>query len=114
MEGNIPAFWLNLARMSYCAFAICALLFMAKTYRTWSFLGSGFFKTLDRAAYQIFLSHSLMIFIVDRFLNNYAVVSYGSRYLIRIIVTYAVTVTLCMAWQLLKERLILVSAKKIT
>ncbi len=111
-EVTIPIFWLNLARMSYCALAICVLLFVAKTYQTWSFLGSNFFKRLDRAAYLIFLSHSLVIFMVNRFLDNYAVAALGPRYLIRVMVTYSVTVALCVAWQRLKERLFPLSAKK--
>lgn len=111
-DGSIPGFWQNLFRMSYCALAIAALLAAAKTYGSRRFFTGDFFKRLDRSAYQIFLSHSLVIFSVNRLLDHYGVADLGLRYLLRAAAVYTVTVALCVAWQWTKERLLPPSVKK--
>lgn len=66
-----------------------------------------FFATLDMSTYNIYLSHCLVIFICNDYMNRFGIVSLAKRYALRCVFVYFITVSLCMAWQYAKKRRIL-------
>lgn len=97
-RGIISVYYLENIHVLYC---ICAVLFCFLTVMRLSekgFLHSSFINTLDKSTYQIYLSHILVIFVVNGELSRFGISSIFLSYLIRIIVTYGVTIACCMLW----------------
>lgn len=63
-----------------------------------------FLSNIDRASYIIYLSHPLCIFVVDD-LMTFAPLSTLTRYAIRIVFTYCITFSLCIAYSKIKRSL---------
>jgi peptidoglycan/LPS O-acetylase OafA/YrhL len=101
-RGIVTAYYLENIHVLYC---ICAVLFFFLIFMRMSekgFLQSSFISTLDRSTYQIYLSHCLVIFIVNGELSRFGIGSVSLSYLVRVIVTYGVTIACCMFWNKVK------------
>ncbi len=91
----------------YCTAAILAVFVLScsvKEFDEKSGRCGAFFATLDMSTYNMYLSHCLVIFICNDYMNRLGIVSLGIRYALRCVFVYFITLTLCMAWQYAKKR----------
>lgn len=97
--------WLEHIHYCYCISAILFLLMVftaiaEKKERIWGLLSG-----IDRASYAIFLSHCLVINMVNDFMLNAGVKSISAAYIIRVISVYSVTIAACILWSKGKDAL---------
>lgn len=60
---------------------------------------------VDKASYNVYLIHPLFIFVTDSILNKIGIQSITARLVIRAVTVYAVSVGICTAWEIIKERI---------
>lgn len=63
------------------------------------------FKKINASSYYIYLVHPLFIFIIDKLMKTYGIISTESTFLIRGLVTYFCSILLCTAYSELKEKI---------
>ena len=66
---------------------------------------STLFRRLNNASYAIYLSHVLIIYIVNEQLVYHSIIDIGAGYLIRILVTYVAAACIAVLWGKIKTRL---------
>ena len=59
----------------------------------------------DGASYNVYLIHPLFIFMVDSFMTRLGFVSITLRFCIRFVLVYALSIGLCVLWELVKRRM---------
>ena len=95
LSGIAFILWLENVHFLYC---ICAVLFLftllCSVYEKRR-LTSALILGIDRASYKIFLSHCLVIFIVNEAMSRLGIHREMLMYPIRFVVVYAVTISLC-------------------
>jgi peptidoglycan/LPS O-acetylase OafA/YrhL len=62
-------------------------------------------REIDAASYTVYLSHCLVIFIVNALMYRAGITRIGVTYALRILIVYSVTLTLCFAWTHVGKRL---------
>lgn len=80
-----------------------AALFTFSLEKTNKLMNNGFAKTLDLSSYNIYLCHILFLRITDKFLADYGVWDMMHRYIIKFIVTYVVSLGICMIYTRFKK-----------
>lgn len=95
--GNSPHF-LELVHIMYSMSAIL-FFYMIAQFLSWSVSP---FKLLDRASYGIYLMHCLVIVIINDIMTQNGIFSFVTRFEIRAIFTYAISIGLCVLWQIIK------------
>lgn len=97
--------WLENLHALYCISAILFLyticLYISERCKS---VNPIIYKT-DEASYLIYLSHILLIFVVNGALSRLNITSITVGYLIRIAVTYSLSITCCILWKSLRARL---------
>jgi peptidoglycan/LPS O-acetylase OafA/YrhL len=99
--------WLNILHYTYCLGAVLFLF----TLFTWVYekrpAAGRLIRGIDAASYNIYLSHCLVIFLVNALMYRAGITRIGAAYAIRILAVYSVTLTLCIVWTKIKKRLLL-------
>ena len=108
--GKKSIHWLENVHVMYCLSAIIffymiAVCFTNKRQFNRETLVIKFLKNVDKTSYGIYLSHILVIFIVDNYLAEYNIKSIGISYLIRICAVYTFTIGILLIWRSIKEAL---------
>ena len=104
--------WLEYIHFLYC---VVAVLFIFTIFSLFFENRSLRFKLLieiDRASYLLFLTHCLVIFIINDLIANLGITSITVSYIIRIVTVYSLTITGCILWYKLKTRLLLSLKRK--
>lgn len=60
-------------------------------------------KSIDRASYHIYLWHMLVLLITNELINSFAITRQSTAFIIRVLITYSVTITLCIIYGKLKK-----------
>ncbi len=106
-KHSVP--YLDSVHLLYCISAICFFYMLALSFRekesSGKFRFSKIIKSIDKVSFGIYLSHCLIIFILDDFLVTSTNLSIGPSYLIRILVVYPVTILSLLLWNYLKTLL---------
>ena len=89
----------------YCISAILALLSLAVKYAERERKTDRALMLVDKASYNVYLIHPLFIFISESLLSRIGVRSLSVRFIIKLIITYAVSILLCMGIEFLKEKI---------
>lgn len=97
--------WLSELHVLYCVCAILCLFWVSTRIPSPEGKRAEFLRTLDHSTYLIFLTHCLPLQMVNRRLSAMGVTSITIRYIVRILVVYAVSIGLCMLWQWGKTQL---------
>lgn len=97
--------WLEYVHVLYCIAAILFFYILAVRMCEKSWLDLPVIHKIDSSSYLIYLSHCLVIFIVNDFLSRCGITRVGISYGIRIIVTYTVTIGCCILYKRSKEYL---------
>lgn len=90
--------WLELLHFFYCVtavlftFTVLAQVYTRRTVRTRLVL------KIDQASYSIYLSHCLVIFLVNDIMKLFGLTDLTLAYGLRIITVYTVTLTCCILW----------------
>lgn len=90
----------------YCTAAILAVFAVSCSVKEFGGKTARFFATLDMSTYNIYLSHCLVIFCCNDYMNGLGIISLAKRYALRFAAVYLITLSLCMMWQVLKKRTI--------
>ncbi len=88
-------------------YAICTIIFLyavAIKIPEGAFAKIPLIPKIDRASYDIYLWHMMVLFFADFILKKLAVTAQGLSFVIRAVVVYSVTITLCILWQAFKKK----------
>lgn len=97
--------WLNILHYLYCMGAVLSLFtLLSWLYEKRSAPGR-LIRGIDAASYNIYLSHCLVIFIVNALMYRAGITRIGATYALRVFAVYSVTLTLCFAWTHIRKRL---------
>lgn len=92
----------------YCISAIAALFCISVTL-TEKCGGSGrlmkAIATLDLASYNVYLIHPIFIFITESILYRLGISSISLRFTVKFVLTYSLSVSLCVLWEILKAQM---------
>lgn len=94
--------WAENFHTLYCAAAILFTLCMAL--KTAHLADKPWMKLTDGASYNVYLIHPLFIFIVDSLMNRAGLVSITLRLGVRCVLVYALTIGLCVLWEIVKSK----------
>lgn len=99
--------WADDFHVLYCIAAILFTLSIAKkfTERHPEFVEIPFVCHLSNASYNVYLIHPLFIFVTDSLLDRVDIRSLTGRFILRAGVVYAVTLGVCVFWEVLKCKL---------
>ncbi len=90
--------WLELIHIMY---SMSAILFFYMLAQFLSFLAKPF-TLVDKASYGIYLIHCLIIVIINDTMTQNGIFSLFTRFEIRALFTYLISIGLCVLWQLIK------------
>ncbi len=90
--------WLELIHIMYSMSAIL-FFYMLSQFLSWS---TKPFTLLDRASYGIYLIHCLIIVIVNDIMSQNGIFNFVTRFELRALFTYVISIGLCVLWQIIK------------
>lgn len=91
--------------LSYCATAILFLLLISKKLASCKFASSPGFQRLDRATFSIYLSHILIMNIVDFHIAEQGIWQIDIAFFWRFLFTYFISVVGCVLFVFIKEKI---------
>lgn len=62
-------------------------------------------KSIDRSSYHIYLWHMLVLLLANKLIETLEITAQGMAFVIRVVITYTVTITLCVLYGKLKKKL---------
>lgn len=115
-SGKRNIYWLEDIHFMYCICAILffftiALLFVPQdnsNRERISKIKNRFIRlinSIDKISYEIYLSHCLLIFIIDDFLTRFPEMSLGGKYFIKLFTVYTITICILLLWNNIKKRI---------
>ena len=63
-------------------------------------------KSTDKASYHIYLWHMLVLFLTNILIDKFVITAQGINFIIRTVVTYTITISLCVIYGKIKEKVI--------
>ncbi len=101
--AHIP--FMNLLHFIYVVSTIIFLYALALKIPEGVFEKIPLVKSIDRASYYIYLWHMLVLLFVNNLIEICAITSQGVAFIIRVLITYSVTITLCVLYTHLKRKI---------
>lgn len=95
---------LDLVHFIYCNLAIFACYALTLSIKEHRIFESSLFQRINKASFTIYLSHVLVINIINEQLYYHGIIDIGACYLLRMIFTYLFTIGLCVIWNQKKEQ----------
>ncbi len=102
--GNTVAFAENM-HFFYCIFAILFCFKMGSKFADYVSQNT-LFKWINASSYYIYLVHPIFIFIIDKLMKTYGIISTESTFLIRGLVTYFCSILICTLYLNIKEKIV--------
>ncbi len=96
--------WLEPVHYLYCISTILCLYTLFTRWFETRPLQNRLVLGIDKAAYEIFLVHSLVIFYVNDWLYTLGIGHLSVKYLLRLLIVYPVSIGVCLLWHWLKKK----------
>ena len=64
-----------------------------------------FIKNIDKASYHIYLWHMIVLYLTNAIIDKFAITAQGIAFVIRAVITYTVTISLCVLYGKIKEKI---------
>lgn len=97
--------WLEPVHYLYCLSAIMFLYTLASLWFRNHTIKNRLVLLIDKATYQIFLMHSLVIFIMNDFFSRIDISGLSTSYLLLLVTVYPIAIGSCLLWNNMKKRL---------
>lgn len=97
--------WLEYVHVLYCISSILFFYTLAVRVSESSWLDISLIHQVDTSSYLIYLSHCLVIFVINDWLYRYGISRVAISYSIRIIATYTLTIACCILYSRCKKYL---------
>ncbi|MBQ4592200.1 MAG: acyltransferase [Clostridia bacterium] len=99
--------WADDFHVLYCTAAILCSLSYAKAFaeRYPSFAERPFIRRLANASYNVYLIHPLFLFVADDYLERTGITSLTGRFVLRAAAVYAVSIGVCMLWEMIRTQI---------
>ena len=95
----------ELCKALYCVCAIILTFYLSDLLARKVKKTPGFIISADRATYLVYLCHCFVKIRVDYHMDAYGITDIGVRMLIRAVLVYFVSFSLCMVWNYVKKRI---------
>lgn len=103
-SSELPLWLTDQIHMLYCISAILFFYMLAQLLTDGGRITLKPLSMLDRATYDIYLVHCLVIFIANEWMYRMKITDLMTRYAYRALIAYAGSILLCLLWQAVKRR----------
>lgn len=96
---------LEVIHIFYCVFTILFLFMLFLNYDNKNNIVTSFLYNINKCSFYIYLSHCFVINIINRAFEENNITDIGTKFIIRFILTYLITITLSNLYMYLKSKL---------